>query len=1053
MTTAPVQRIRGACAALALLAFIAGIPCGLLALGADPARLLPDHWPAPTPISQWPERIWNTLRWAWLTGDLVLWLVVATAWAGWLLLTLSVMVEVIRQTGHGVRTARGLLRRAPRDRWIAGLVAAVLVATSAGTAGASTIPATPVAATAPPWPHEHPVTAARGSATDTVTDQTAETVGAPTTPSPAAAGTDDTVPYTVVHGDTLWDLAERHLGRGTRYHEIVRLNPALLADSPGDLEPGWTLLFPPDAVALPHPANSATASGRTVTVKPTDSLSAIAERELGDPDAWPAIFDLNAGRTQPDGRALRHPDQLLPGWHLVLPAQVAPPPAQPTEQPAESPNSPTPAPAPEGPVASAEQPAPPHAHRGEQPDMPEAQPGIGIALPTGAFVGLGLAALITLAMITVRIRRRRWYHPGARDDADPAGFPVVRALRIAHDAAAPKPADDNPAAATAPPGHARPVDIHVRDRAQATVRAVLPAHQDTSLGVRDEHAIALDLASTRGLGLTGPGAHAAARALIMTLLAQATSDDLDAMIVMPADDARALFGHDLADPVPDRLHIVDDLPAALATLEAELVARTDTNDLARDDPPANTAHPRGDTGPAVMVATPTADTNRRAHAVLDNGSHLGLTGVFLGPWHSGGTVRVRHDGTVEATSPTLSDDLAGARLFTLPDADARDLLALLHAAEPGRDDPIRDRTVAGSAVEPGTQRQSRAESTTANAQPLVSEYEFATAAPDAAAVTPPTAPASANPSEHPTTGPFGPAESETTEPSPPDVSNQPRPPATRRDGNPTTAPRPATEPAPVPPLHLQVLGRLRLTRASSEPRDLIDVLAPRQREILVYLALHRDGCRRETLSAALWPDAPGERPYNSFHATLSQLRRGLRRASNDDTLDIIVNQDSHYRLDQAILTADLWRLQDAITASRQAPATEAVGASNRVTELYRGDLAEGITADWIDGPREALRRDVLDALSSLIRKIRTDHPEQALALLEQARNLDPYNEAIYRDLMRLQARLGQHDSIPRTLHLLTTSLADLDQRPAPSTLSLADALQQPRNHISNRQAS
>ncbi|MFE6611997.1 BTAD domain-containing putative transcriptional regulator [Amycolatopsis sp. NPDC057786] len=1045
MTSPAAQRVRGVLAALALLAFVAGIPNGLLVLGADPARLIPDRWPDPVPIDRWPEQIWATLRWAWITGDLMIWLVVAVAWAGWLALTLSVIVEVIRQTGHGVRTARGLLRRVPRGRWIAGLVAAVLVATSTGTAGASTASATPAAATAPPWPHEHPVAAARGSATD----QPTGTVGAATTPVLAAARTYDAVPYTVVHGDTLWDLAERHLGRGTRYHEIVRLNPALLADSPGDLEPGWTLLFPPDAIALHRPAGITTASGRTVPVEPTDTLSAIAERELGDPDAWPAIFDLNAGHTQPDGRALRHPDQILPGWHLILPAQVAPPP----EQPATPPSSPTPAPAPEGPATSAEEPASPDAPRGEQPALPEAQPGTGIALPTGAFVGLGLAALITVAMITVRLRRRRWYHPGVRDEADPAGLPVVRALRIAHDTATSTPADDdNPTAAPTSPGHARPADIHIRDRARATVRAVLPASQNTALGVRDGHAIALDLASTRGLGLTGPGAHAAARALIMTLLAQATNDGLDAMIVMPADDARALFGHDLADPVPDRLLIVDDLPAALATLEAELVARTDTSDVARDDPPANRAHPRGDIGPAVVVATPTADRNRRAHAVLDNGAHLGLAGVFLGPWRPGGTVRVRDDGTVEATSPTLSEDLADARLFTLPDADARDLLALLHAAEPGSDDPIRDFTLACSAVEPGTQRQSRAESTTASVEPLVFEYEFATA-PDAAAVAPPTETASDNRGENPTTGPSGPAESETTEPSPPEASNHPRPSAAQRDDDQTTAPRPATDPAPVPPLHLQVLGRLHLTRVTPEPRDLIAVLAPRQREILVYLALHRDGRRRETLSAALWPEAPGERPYNSFHATLSQLRRSLRQASNDDTFDIIVNQDSHYRLDQTILTADLWRLQDAITASRRTSATEAVEASNRVTELYRGDLAEGITADWIDGPREALRRDVLDTLSTLIRKLRTDNPEQALALLEQARRLDPYNEAIYRDLMRLQARLDQHDSIPRTLHLLTTSLAELNQRPARSTLSLADALQQPRKNISNRQAS
>lgn len=1050
MTSPVAQRVRGVLAALALLAFVAGIPNGLLVLGADPARLIPDRWPDPVPIDRWLGQIWATLRWAWITGDLMIWLVVAVAWAGWLALTLSVIVEVIRQTGHGVRTARGLLRRVPRGRWIAGLVAAVLVATSTGTAGASTASATPAAATAPPWPHEHPVAATRGSATD----QPAGTVGAATTPVLAAARTDDAVPYTVVHGDTLWDLAERHLGHGTRYHEIVRLNPALLADSPGDLEPGWTLLFPPDAIALHRPADITTASGRTVTVEPTDTLSAIAERELGDPDAWPAIFDLNAGRTQPDGRALRHPDQILPGWHLVLPAQVAPPPAEPPEQPATPPNSPTPAPAPERPATSAEQPASPDAPRGEQPDLPEAQPGTGIALPTGAFVGLGLAALITVAMITVRLRRRRWYHPGVRDDADPAGLPVVRALRIAHDTATSTSAgDDNPTAAPATPGHARPADIHIRDRARATVRAVLPAPQNTALGVRDGHAIALDLASTRGLGLTGPGAHAAARALIMTLLARAASDGLDAMIVMPADDARALFGPDLADRAPGRLRIVDDLPAALGTLEAELVARTDIGDVAKNAPSANTSRPRGGTGPAVVVATPTADTNRRTHAVLDNGSLLGLAGVFLGPWHPG-TARVREDGIVEATSPALSADLADARLFTLPDTDARDLLALLHAADPDSDDPTRDRIATSSAVDPGIHRQSRAESTATNAEPLVSEYEFATAAPDAAAVTPPAAAAVRdNPAEHPTTGQSGPAESETTEPPSPEVGNHRLPSAARRDDNRTTALCPPTDPSPVPPLHLQVLGRLHLTRAKPEPCDLIEVLAPRQREILVYLALHRDGCRRETLSAALWPDAPGERPYNSFHATLSQLRRGLRRASDDDTFDIIVNQDSHYRLDQTILIADLWRLQDAITASRQASATDAAAAANRVTELYRGDLAEGISADWIDGPREALRRDVLDALSILIRKIRTDSPEQALALLEQGRHLDPYNEAIYRDLMRLQARLGQHDSIPRTLNLLTTSLADLDQRPARSTLSLADTLQQPRNHISHRQAS
>src|SRR5205814_2381325 len=186
----------------------------------------------------------------------------------------------------------------------------------------------------------------------------------------------------------------------------------------------------------------------------------------------------------------------------------------------------------------------------------------------------------------------------------------------------------------------------------------------------------------------------------------------------------------------------------------------------------------------------------------------------------------------------------------------------------------------------------------------------------------------------------------------------------------------------------------------------------------------------------------------------SQLRRSLHRAAEDDPLDIITHQDGHYGLDRALVTVDLWQLQDALVAGRrQGPPAGAIAALHRVTDLYLGDLADGICADWIDGPREALRREVLDAFSILIRKIRNDDPELALALLEQARRLDPYNEAIYRDLMRLQARLGQPDSIPRTLHLLTTSLSDLDQRPAPDTMRLADVLHQQKNQVYNRRAS
>lgn len=49
--------------------------------------------------------------------------------------------------------------------------------------------------------------------------------------------------YTVKAGDTLWQIAENHLGDGGRFHDIVRANASLIKD-PAHIEPGWVLTMP-----------------------------------------------------------------------------------------------------------------------------------------------------------------------------------------------------------------------------------------------------------------------------------------------------------------------------------------------------------------------------------------------------------------------------------------------------------------------------------------------------------------------------------------------------------------------------------------------------------------------------------------------------------------------------------------------------------------------------------------------------------------------------------------------------------------------------------------
>ncbi|PWG13302.1 hypothetical protein DF268_11525 [Streptomyces sp. V2] len=680
----------------------------------------------------------------------------------------------------------------------------------------------------------------------------------------------------------------------------------------------------------------------TVEVRPPhdgiyDSLWRIAERTLGDGNRWPEIYALNHGRPQPDGRALTHPNLIQPGWILRLPDHE------------ESP-TPNPVPAPTPPPRQ-----PPHSNTPTPPApsrTPHTEPGI--SLPTGAYVGIGLAALVTTALLVVRRRRRIRYRPGSGDRTDLTLAPVVRALRIAHDST-PQPDPAEEAADTAPP----------------------PA-TDRAIGVQDGQALALDLARTRGIGLIGPGAPDAARALLVAALAEPATE-----LVIPAPDIEPLLG-DLTTH-PTTLHVTATLDAALDLLEAELLTRTHTT-------------PDHD---LILIATPQPHTEHRLQAILDNGSTLRLAGILLGPWPPGGTAHLHPDGTIAATSTSLAT-LTGTRLFTLPTTDTRDLLDLLHQAQP--------RTHQPSAVPHN---------------PSVIPLRTRRHGTDTEAAAPP-APHREPPRKD--------------TPSPPPHTTTPR-----AGPEPPGAEEAQDTADPPPHLYLTVLGRTRLLLhppGDTEPTDLTPTLTRRQREVLAHLALHRDGIHRDTLTATLWPDAPPDRPHNTFHATVSQLRRTLRTATHNTITDITTCTDGYYTLDPDQTDVDLWHLQHALDTTHHLPEPDRRPALEHTIDLYTGDFAADLSADWTEAPREALHRAFLDTVSTLVRILRTTDPEEALTLLERARTFDRHNEAIYRDIARFQAHLGQHDAIPRTFTLLTTVLGEIDEEPSRETEELFETFQQ-----------
>jgi nucleoid-associated protein YgaU len=70
-------------------------------------------------------------------------------------------------------------------------------------------------------------------------------------------------------------------------------------------------IFPGQVLTLP--SDPAGPTPVLYTVRRGDTLSAIAKRQLGDADRWPEIFDLNRD-------VIEDPDRIFPGQVLVLPS-------------------------------------------------------------------------------------------------------------------------------------------------------------------------------------------------------------------------------------------------------------------------------------------------------------------------------------------------------------------------------------------------------------------------------------------------------------------------------------------------------------------------------------------------------------------------------------------------------------------------------------------------------------------------------------------------------------------------------------------------------------
>lgn len=1063
------NRLLGAAALLLLIGIVVGLPWVLLTLGQALVDL-PDRLPSIGDLITALTRPDD--------GSLIVLVLLAIAWAAWAFLTLSIVVEAAAQL-RGVRAPRLPGLKVPQNTARSLVAAAALLFVAVPTA-ANAAPMTPLDP-APPTtatqqvatqhsgdqqtreaPRENTAQASSGTTRYTVRhgdslwkiaeeqlgdgERFAEIAqlnydrpqsdGHTLTSDhwlnpgwellipadrPPSTQDDDTVKHTVSEDETLWDIAEEHLGEGERYPEIVQATAGLP-------QPGGTVLTDPDQIS----------AGWTLLI-PTNDTSTHQRASHDAPSA--------GDRQDPE----EHPE-------VEEPAQ-APDPAEEEQAPAEPPPAGDTTPAPPAPEP---EPAP-EQHQGA-PDVGddtissddlEVDQVVRTAAGVGAVMAAGVISLVTVR----RHRQQRLRRPGHRlpmpdaaaarteqqmraaadpmtvelvDQAlrriaqdcrrDDLPLPGLRAGRLTAtqfelylDAPTPLPAPWKP---TADPAvwTVAATDITTGDDL-SDVPAPYPALVTIGHDNEDGH-LFLDLEYVGALNLDSGHPADILRALAIELATSRWADDLQVTLVG--------LGAQLEDALQTgRVRYVPTVDTILSELENR--ARQDRSDL--DDHGAPTVgQARRDRVvphawiPEVLLIAGTLTQRQRnlLTALTTDLPRVSIAAVTtdaaLGPWQ----VHVHDDkhATLDPIglpfTPQLVTDATYADILDIGLSSSEDepdtVAAVVELPAPTRaqhpeftvtvavDDGQATVSVPDRHVEPESRRDDTADSAAHATTPSTSAPT--TAEDDQEGSPPVPQPATEVPDAH-------------------------HPAAT----NPTTDVTPLTAAMPI----IRILGRPDIAHANGtvEPAKRNRLL-----EYAIYLAFHRDAAHTD-IDDAIWPNRRSDDNLNTRNTATSKLRKWIGMAPDGNPY---LPRNS-YRLDEAVRT-DWDEFQQLVGPDPQKAPTAQL---RQALDLVKGKPFAGVHRrhyTWAEPIRQEIISAIVDVANELGRRHLLNGEWRAAEICAaHAINLEPGVERAWRlrILAAHEAGAGVDEAIDRLL-LITDQLGcDLEDE----TIELLDALKSP----------
>lgn len=1060
--------LTGIAAALALLLLIAGVPILLVFAVGNPL---------PANLAQFPAMLLRPDGGGRLLMGTVLPLI---TWAAWAYFAWSIALETAdRLRGRHV-TARGLMRP---GRGAASVLVGAVAALVLGTT--SPAHASPAQAAEPREPSAQLVIASAGHTAMTMAQdgpgergEPGERERAPTSPV-----------ITVRDGDTLWSLAERHLGSGGRFSEIAEANMGLPQADGGALDeelwltPGWQLTLPADAL-LPGaervtprdgPAGASdtedqgTLDGHPgmIRVEAGDTLWDLAQQHLGDGARYPEIVSATG---------IEQPDELAVGQRIALPA----PPAR-----ADGGGKASSAAAP--PDLQAAQTELPEPELAEQ-EPPEQEDDAQSAVPDGPLADTirievdthtvgGLGAVIAAGLVGwIGIRRRaqrRARRPGARIAVPPArAQELERELRaIARGAgtedldavlrclaSAGREADGftpdlvsmriigdehmlhlaRPVLLRAPflPASAEGSEWHVTVPPPASGEegtghpyAALMCLGDEPGGGR----FFVNLESIGVLGISGDeeDSEAMLAATALELATSPWSSSATITVLGGSEGTVDMLSTGRIRHVPDARALARELRGrAQSTRQAlDSLGFQDILDARTQD--------EGEAwGPEIVIACPGAVSAAEELAEIADLARAGRacgiaiigTGIPGAAWtlhvHGNGTGMLRSPGGGEAIELRTQRLSARERLEVEQIASAA---FMPDTPGPAWARPLLDESAQNR--EPERQRPAGGHAGPAWHAPREARAETQAQAP----ATP------AEPAKH-------------TEPTAPTASAEDASaPARRRDAREVRSePLDAEARALVEQLStrpwVRLLGPVALENAAGPaPRapqgDAVNrSTMNRASELIAFLALH-PGASAVQVHAALWP---GRQPHGKAAAAnrnglVSKARRWLGHAP-DGAMYFPHIGSSGYRLHEEVTTD--WQIFQMLIGEdvSQTPAPRLRAAA----DLVRGEPLTGVKDRyyaWAEVLRMEMLAGVGDVCHELVRRsLLAKDAAGARAAAALARQVDPVNEAAWRDALRAEALAKDAAGFERIVAQLTHLLTELevDEEPEPQTQALID---------------